>query len=389
MAKKPKGERTSAAEKTPVQNVLIPTERPTAMTTMDIALESLPPDDPAMLPTPGMIQSVQNFGVMAPIVVSQKEGEEQLRVVDGKRRIAAARAVGLKEIAASIYFLSDDSEAAALIMLNDQRKGNPIAEFGALERLVKDNVPDEQIAGAIGIPVTSVRKRKVLFNLTPRLMNLWRTGKMKTGVAFDIAKMSKEMIAQIDQFAGEMTKGSNLSAKAVEALKRVQQQKDAPTLFEVDKDDSAGQADNLAAILKVKHPKLALSDAIWGMIARDAFVAARQLLSETTEKIVDGDGDETDAEPVEEVEESTSAEAPAEAPSVGGAEALTMENAEKGLIIECTDADSPIFGHKRIIENSVKGENGGIVVKVYPVDPKRAPQMIKASALENWKISSE
>jgi ParB/RepB/Spo0J family partition protein len=146
-------------------------------------------------PERGLLESVRQLGILTPILLLDSPGEFYI-VIDGNRRIAAAREVGLTSLPARVGTGGKGSLSFALSLIsNEQRSSNPVAEYDSIRALVGSwEMNESEIAKALGIPVARVRKRMKLSDLTPYWLEKFRSGKLATSLAESVAKLP-----QVDQ----------------------------------------------------------------------------------------------------------------------------------------------------------------------------------------------
>jgi len=90
-------------------------------------------------PTDRMVQSVRRHGVLTPVLLQERvddDGVIALEIVDGNRRVWAAKEAGLERIPAIVYQNPDpEAMAAATLITNTLRSRNAVSEWQAVERL--------------------------------------------------------------------------------------------------------------------------------------------------------------------------------------------------------------------------------------------------------------
>lgn len=139
-------------------------------------------------PSPELVRSVKLVGlIQPPIVVKRGDGYE---IVDGRRRIAAARMAGLVDI--PIRIVSADALGATdalTLTANATRAENPASELAAIEKLVALGFDIKEIAKTTGMKSATIQKRLRLRSLTPRLRSAFDSGAIPVGVAEEAAKL--------------------------------------------------------------------------------------------------------------------------------------------------------------------------------------------------------
>ena len=173
------------------QMELLPLEMPIGKV-KKVKLDALPEDQPGPEPTFELIASVMKFGVVLPIVVIERL-PGKFEVVDGRRRIKAARKLEMKDIPARVY--QDDGLLFAgevlAISLNRLRSRNPAAEYEAIKRLIEEGASLDEIRKATGLPRATIWKRMQLEDLNKKLLDGLVEGKIATSVAEEAAKLPK------------------------------------------------------------------------------------------------------------------------------------------------------------------------------------------------------
>ena len=157
-------------------------------------------------PSPVMRQSVAEWGVIEPVVL--REGDDgSLEVVDGRRRIAAARAANLFDVPAIIH--TKDLEADILtLVLNSVRGPNVVGEFVIMRGLYGQGMSEAAIARLSGLPVATVRKRLKLLSLTAPLLDGFMSGSIAPGVAEKAATLPlgrQQLLKEILHDTGKVT----------------------------------------------------------------------------------------------------------------------------------------------------------------------------------------
>lgn len=161
--------------------------------------------DPEIEPTPAMLRAVSTYGVLVTVVVRcYEEGDRKFtRIIDGRRRIAAAKVLHKAgtpiKIPVAIYGMDNDIPDCALIMLNEVRGENIKFEFMAVRRLLAGSHSEKDIAAAIGIPIGTIRKRSKLLKLPEILLMGLESGKIPGVIAQLLATQPRgvqELIAK-------------------------------------------------------------------------------------------------------------------------------------------------------------------------------------------------
>jgi ParB/RepB/Spo0J family partition protein len=199
------------------QASLLPSE-PLEFEALSIALGDLPvhPVDPS----DAFVANVKANGVLEPILV-YREGREY-RLSAGRRRLAAARLAGLKEIPALCFDRSKVNPASITLAENLQRTRNPSSEVAALRAIIREGMSEKEIAEAAALPVAEVRERlRVIQSLDVVLLDAFCAGKLSASVARSASRLSKSKQARVVKM---FESGETLNAGKVRALTKTTQE---------------------------------------------------------------------------------------------------------------------------------------------------------------------
>ena len=115
-----------------------------------------------------LVASIRERGVLAPVLVSPHTGETAFVLVDGHRRLAAARVVGLERIPARVVEISDRADGEVLAMVANGRRLNlgPVEEADAYVRILEANGwTQKRLAASLGVSEAHVGGRLKLSRL--------------------------------------------------------------------------------------------------------------------------------------------------------------------------------------------------------------------------------
>lgn len=152
-------------------------------------------DDEALA---GLAQSLQNQGILQPVVVrSAPDGRYEL--VAGERRWRAAQMVGLMKIPALVKEVPDERLLEYALVENLQREElNPIEEAVAYQTLVTDfGLTQEEIAERTARQRSTVANTLRLLNLPGAVQEKVKAGRLSTGHAKAILGL-KQPLQQIE-----------------------------------------------------------------------------------------------------------------------------------------------------------------------------------------------
>lgn len=175
---------------------LLPEEMPEVVRT-EIPLAELPPNDllAGPPPTPELVRSIRDYGLMQPIVVSENAGAgPKWTVHGGRRRIQAKREIGDESI--DSYVVGADAWGdlpgeTLTILLNATAKPNAVAELESIEKLIAGGADEKEISRATGLKLGTIRARLRLSELHPDLRDALRQNKLSMGNAYTAVKLSR------------------------------------------------------------------------------------------------------------------------------------------------------------------------------------------------------
>ncbi len=141
-------------------------------------------------PKKALVKSIQDQGFLVefPVIVTLQD-DGSYRLLDGRRRTAAAKAAGLESVLAEI----SDLGAALTILSHATRSENPVAELKAYQELQRQGMSEAEIARAGYATLGRVRKIAKLNRLIPEITERVEVGEIAPGVAFDITRLAPEV----------------------------------------------------------------------------------------------------------------------------------------------------------------------------------------------------
>ncbi len=162
-----------------------------------------------------LAHSVQEFGVLQPVVVREADGGYEL--VMGERRLRAAQAAGLATLPAVVRDTADDALLRDALLENVHRAQlNPLEEAAAYQQLLEEfGVTQNELAGRLG------RSRPQISN-TIRLLNLPIPVQRRVAAGVLTAGHARALLGLEDAEAQEELAGrivaEGLSVRATEEL---------------------------------------------------------------------------------------------------------------------------------------------------------------------------
>jgi hypothetical protein len=136
-------------------------------------LEDLP-DTIGPKPSPAFVANVKRLGVLIPIIL-----DVDGNIVDGNRRVSAARANGLTHIPAMrLPGLANIEAPAMTIIANSMRSDNAATEYRAVAELNGWALDEKKITDLTGMPAVTIRKRLALQGVRYELREAFITGRI-------------------------------------------------------------------------------------------------------------------------------------------------------------------------------------------------------------------
>lgn len=157
-------------------------------------------------PKKALVKSIQDQGFLVefPVILTPEVGG-RYRLLDGRRRTAAAKAAGLECVLAEI----SEAGVALTILSHATRSENPVAELKAYQELQRQGLSQEEIARAGYATLQRMRKIAKLNRLVPAVAGRVESGEVAPGVAFEIARLAPEVqrkLAQEEKITGPLVR---------------------------------------------------------------------------------------------------------------------------------------------------------------------------------------
>lgn len=169
-----------------------------------------------------LLKSIREKGVLTPILV-QSNGVGY-KILDGRRRVAAAIRAGLEEIPA---ILVEEGGPEITLLVHATRSENPVAELEAIRELQRRGLSEKDIARAGYSSLPRIRRLAKLNRLAPELAEKVEAGEIAPGVAFQIACLPLEEQNRLLEDEEKVT------SKTVRQAKYAHRQAAVPALTEL------------------------------------------------------------------------------------------------------------------------------------------------------------
>lgn len=128
-----------------------------------------------------LADSIRMYGVIQPIIVTEKEG--YFSIVAGERRWRAAKIAGLTEIPAIVRDGDEKKNKEISLIENIQREDlNPVDKALGIKSLIDEyHLKQEEIAKILGKSRSGIANSIRILNLSPRVLELAKEGKLTEG----------------------------------------------------------------------------------------------------------------------------------------------------------------------------------------------------------------
>ena len=128
-----------------------------------------------------LAESVKMYGIIQPIVVTEKDG--YYSIIAGERRWRAAKIAGLTEIPAIVRDNDEKKNKEISLIENIQREDlNPVDKAIGIKSLIDEyHLKQEEIAKILGKSRSGIANSIRILNLSPKVLDLAKEGKLTEG----------------------------------------------------------------------------------------------------------------------------------------------------------------------------------------------------------------
>lgn len=195
----------------------------------------------------GLAASMRQIGVIQPVLAvtaetwlqqrpehAEEVGERGWVVIDGNRRLAAARLAGLEHV--PVYHRTDlhmqDLSAETILHSNlHWLRLTPLEEAEQYQRLAAEGVSQRQIAAAVGVSQSQIAKRLQLLRLVPTVQEYLAAERITVKDALDLAPATERVQARAVHGIVEL---GWLPATAISRAEQALRMEDAAALAETE-----------------------------------------------------------------------------------------------------------------------------------------------------------
>ncbi len=166
-----------------------------------------------------LARSIEQHGVLEPLVVRKRPGSDMFELIAGERRWRAAQRAGLKELLVVVRDVSANDAFELALVENVQREDlDPIEFAEALDRLLREHgYTQETLARRVGRDRSTIANALRLLKLPAKIRQQVVEGELSEGHARALLGVSDEKL--LAQLADKVTRG-HLSVRQTEQLVR-------------------------------------------------------------------------------------------------------------------------------------------------------------------------
>lgn len=159
----------------------------------------------AGVPSKKFVESVRTHNILQPILVvgSPNDDEPIFTLVDGRRRLSAAKIVGIKRIPAYIREAQDEAVAALTVIANLHRSRDVASELRAVRQLVTQGYTEDDLQALLGLYQRDFKKLQRLMGLCPSAIEVLESGRMSASTAAVVATLPQSTQLELVALAGE------------------------------------------------------------------------------------------------------------------------------------------------------------------------------------------
>ncbi len=147
-------------------------------------------------PTDRMVDHIKRHGVLVPVLATQATDEDGViawRLIDGNRRVAAAREAGLPTVPVIVLTdLGEDEAAELTIAANTLRTSNPVTEWWAIDDLLQKGHREQDVSQRTGLTPATLKSRAKYGGLDPRVFSGLVFGKIAPSVVDKASRLPME-----------------------------------------------------------------------------------------------------------------------------------------------------------------------------------------------------
>ena len=130
-----------------------------------------------------LVESIKQYGIIQPLIVTQKNGEHEL--IAGERRLRAAKIIGMEKVPVIVRDAGSQEKLEVALIENLQRENlNAVETALAYRKLIDEfNLAQVEVAKRVGKSRSSVANTLRVLNLPEEIQNALVEGKITEGHA--------------------------------------------------------------------------------------------------------------------------------------------------------------------------------------------------------------
>lgn len=163
-----------------------------------------------------LVDSIRQYGIIQPLIVSQADGDYEL--IAGERRLRAAKIIGLLEVPVIARDAGAQEKLEVALIENLQRENlNPVETAMAYRKLIDEfNLNQEDVAKKVGKSRSSVANTLRVLNLPEEIQLALMEGRITEGHAKLLTGLDSE-VKQVSLFRKMLNTGMTVSDAMEEA----------------------------------------------------------------------------------------------------------------------------------------------------------------------------
>jgi len=224
-------------------------------------------------PAERLVQNIRDNGIVVPVVVAEvpdEDGQITFQLIDGNRRVAAARLAGLSTVPAQVIRRFSPAELAQITLLaNSMRATNPVTEWWALDELVQAGSRPDDLARMTGLSKSTLQNRMTLADLDVRLFEGLARGEVPPTVAMAASRLPSELQ---DQLGETFSERGTLRKRDVDMASAIAARSGPDDAGETGKDQDPTEE---LQVLAARAVAAGMTQGEWLAMAKEAFEAAQ------------------------------------------------------------------------------------------------------------------
>lgn len=231
-------------------------------------------------PSPEFVESVRRFGIIQPPRLCRQTGStDRYQVVDGRRRVLAAKQIGLEQIAVVVSDMSYADAQRRVLTLEAQQKhnDNPVAEYEAIRTLIGEGYTKDDIQRTLGISGEKLSRLLSFSTIPEDVLQAVQDQKVSVSTAVSMSKLSRPFI---EKAADKFRESGTLTGNDVVEIKQARRSDAMQSVIEEmeasQESEQLSLANRIIALKKPETETMPGYDEGWN----DAVIAIWNILGE-------------------------------------------------------------------------------------------------------------